>query len=129
MPDIDHYLKIATSLRVNRAGGISPHKPCLVLALIDLYDAAPDRANRIEFDPVLIERYLRYFAAVRKEKDSPNPHLPFFHLRSDGFWHLIATSGNQNALDSTTITSSGKLHELVSHAEIDQNLHDLLKQQ
>ncbi len=130
MPDIDHYLTIATSLRVNRAGGVSPHKPCLVLAVIDLYDAMPDRANRIEFDPVLVERYLRYFAAVRKEKDSPNPHLPFFHLRSDGFWRLIATSGNQQALDSTsTITSSGKLHALVSHAEIDETLHVLLKQQ
>ena len=130
MPDIDQYLRAATSLRVNRAGGVSPHKPCLFLAIIDLYDATPDRENRINFDPVLIERYLRYFSAVRKGKDSPNPHLPFFHLRSDGFWHLIATPGNQQALDSTsTVTSSGKLHELISHAELDGELHELLKHQ
>ena len=130
MADIDHYLRAITSLRVNRTGGVSPHQPCLVLAVIDLYDATPDRANRIEFDPALIERYSGYFSAVRQERDFPNPHLPFFHLRSDGFWHLVATNGNQKTLDSTsTITSSGRLHELISHAELDGELHDLLKYQ
>lgn len=129
MVDINHYLKAATALRVNRVGGISPHKPCLLLAVIDLYDTEPERSNQIKFGPALIERYLRYFSAVKNENSSPNPHLPFFHLRSDKFWHLIATQGQQPALDAATITSAGKLRELVSHAELDEDLHGLLQQQ
>ena len=68
-------------LIVNTAGGrASPHKLCMLLALLDLARAGALPANRIYFAPPLLERYAQFFAAVRTPSDHPNPYFPFFHL-------------------------------------------------
>jgi putative restriction endonuclease len=129
MKDIHYYLNRLVSLRVNTARSVSPHKPCLMLAVIDLYDTDPDRENRIYFEPTFIERYLQYFSIVGRDNQHPNPHLPFSRLWGDGFWHLVSNSDGARIDHRIVITSSSKLHETVSHAEIDSELHDLLKYQ
>lgn len=52
-----------------------------------------------------------------------NPVLPFFHLRSDGFWYLIPHQGKDQILNSVTqIRSKGQLQELVLGARLDEAL-------
>ncbi len=49
--------------------------------------------NQIRFDPALLARYMKFFAAEREESDHANPQYPFFHLKTDGFWHLQPLPG------------------------------------
>ena len=75
------YQQAFTRLAVNqRDGRASPHKICLLLAVLDLARAGGLPVNRIVFGPALLERYHRFFDAVKQPGDHANPYFPFFHL-------------------------------------------------
>lgn len=128
------YQKKFTHLRVNSSGGkASPHKICMLLALLDLARGDALKANKIEYGPTLLERYRHFFNAVRGPSDHPNPYFPFFHLagklqdRSESFWHLIPIPGRESELESmTTVTSASDITRNISHAELDPELFMLL---
>jgi putative restriction endonuclease len=123
-----------THLRVNMSGGkASPHKICMLLALLDLVRSGSLRFNKVEYGPALLERYRHFFNAVRGPSDHPNPYFPFFHLagklqdRSESFWHLIPIPGRESELASmTTVTSASDITRNISHAELDPELFMLL---
>lgn len=50
-----------------RGGRASPHKICMLLAVLDLAMAGGLRQNLVCHAPPLLERYRRYFDAVRRE--------------------------------------------------------------
>ena len=76
-------------LRVNTSGGVSPHKPCLLLAVIDLAEAGSLEDNEIRYRP-----------EPEKGSDPISPKFPsdkhnsliFTHIRFDGLpeFHLIS---------------------------------------
>ncbi len=83
-------------LSVNTAHGrASPHKICMLLAVFDLARAGALPDNRILYAPPLLERFRRFFEAVRAPGDHPNPYFPFFHPAGDlrggeaSFWHPV----------------------------------------
>lgn len=129
MPERQDYAQRFTRLNVNRGkGSASPHKPCLLLAVIDLIDDSEHPQNRFYYAPPLLERYHRYFDAVKGESDHPNPHFPFFHLKSDGFWHLHALPGRQNALNAlTSARAPRQVRENIAYASLDEALFALLQ--
>ena len=52
--NLDHYLRAFRTLHVNRAGErASPHKPCMLLAVLGMAEAGDLAQNRIRFDPAL----------------------------------------------------------------------------
>ena len=62
----------------------------MLLAVIDLAEARALDKNQIRaYPPNLLERYQAYFDVVRTPIDHANPYFPFFHLRSEGFWHPV----------------------------------------
>ena len=80
---LEYYLRAFSQLKVNRANGrFSPHKPCMLLALLGLAEADNLTGNVIEFAPPLLERYARVFEVVRGETDHANPYFPFFICRA-----------------------------------------------
>ncbi len=122
-------------LNVNvRAGRASPHKICMLLALLDLARSGGLADNRIAFAPPLLERYQRFFAAVRTASDHPNPYFPFFHLAGKlrggeaGFWHLQPLPGRATAL--AALSTARSLHDITDNiacATLDRELFDLLQ--
>jgi len=128
------YQQKFTRLRVNMSGGkASPHKICMLLALLDLARGGSLKTNKIEYGPTLLERYRHFFDAVRGPSDHPNPYFPFFHLagklqdKSDSFWHRIPLPGREAELASmTTVTSDSDITRNISHIELDQELFTLL---
>lgn len=125
---IDAYVDRLQHLRVNRQGDrASPHKPCMLLAVLDLAEAGALTKNRIDYSPALLERYALYFERVREPSDHANPYFPFFHLRSEGFWHLIAKPGREAALGAMrTARSHGDIDTNIDHVELDPELHQIL---
>lgn len=63
-----------------------PHKPVMLLVVLDMFDAGLVIDNRIFYNQDLVERFQEYFEAVKKEGDWCQPAPPFFHLRSSTFW-------------------------------------------
>ena len=121
-------------LVVNRAGGRpSPHKICMLLAVLDMARAGALPRNEIHFAPPLLERYGRFFSAVKSQGDHPNPYFPFFHLASklagggESFWRLKPVAGREAVLAAmSTARSAADITSNVRYAELDQELYRLL---
>ena len=92
---VDRFSRLVVNVRHGRA---SPHKICMLLAVLDLARAGDLVQNRIDYAPPLLDRYQRFFNAVRAPGDHPNPYFPFFHLSGklrgggESFWHLVTCS-------------------------------------
>lgn len=118
-----------------RGGRASPHKICMLLAVLDLALAGGLRDNLILYAPPLLERYLRYFNAVRREGDHPNPYFPFFHLAGRlrggeaSFWHLLPLPGREDALAALgTARSDGDILRNAAGARLDPELFALIQE-
>ena len=129
MTSLANYLHIFQTLNVNRAGGrVSPHKPCMLLAMLGLADAGLLEKNMIKFEPALLERYARVFGAVCEPGDRLNPYFPFFHLRGDGFWHHQAIPGREAVLAAmTTARSMSAISDNIAYAYVSEDLHALIQ--
>ena len=88
---LQQYIQKMERLRVDRAHGAAPHKPILLLAVIELIERGRIPENKIFLTPELAETFREYWLKITDRR--PDITLPFFHLKSDGFWHLHAESG------------------------------------
>lgn len=118
-------------LNLNRQHGrVSPHKVCMLLAVMDLIAHKTIQYNRIFFDDALRKSFSLYFNIYRTEKDRDSPHLPFFHLKSERFWHHHPKPGH--AVDYqrlTTVGGPGELNKYIAYAFLDESLFQLLQNQ
>lgn len=128
---LDAYKKKLTLLNINRT---SPHKICMLLAVLDLARSGALNENRIEYSPSLLERYARYFAAVRGARDHPNPYFPFFHLKGklkngeDSFWHPVPVRGRESIFgEMGSVRKNRDITENISHVQLDPELFRLLQ--
>ncbi len=105
----------------------APHKPLLLLAVMDLFAEGSIAANLIELTPELGELFTLYWARVMPPDQRGNLALPFFHLKSDGFWHLVPRPGEEAFLAAVRqIRSVNQLRETVLGARLDEELYELL---
>ena len=122
---LQRYVQKMKRLRVDRAHGVAPHKPLLLLAVIELIERGQIQENKISLSPDLAETFMKYWSKVTDRK--PNIALPFFHLKSDGFWHFHPNAGYEKALDvADRITAISRLREVIAHVSLDDDLFVLL---
>ena len=129
------YKEKFRQLKVNQSGGrFSPHKICMLLAVLDLARSGALTSNRIEYSPALLERFREYFDAVRAPGDHPKPNYPFFHLkgplqgRRPSFWHLKAKPGRESVLKSMrSARSVSDVEQNIEYAYLDDELFQLLQ--
>ena len=115
------YVNKFRNLRVDRAHGVAPNKPVLLLALIELIEQGQIRENKILPSPSVFEIFMKYWSIVTDRR--PNLALPFFHLKSEGFWHHHANAGYETALSVTTqIKTVSRLREIIEYASLDNEL-------
>jgi putative restriction endonuclease len=128
---LEYYLHKLTSLK--RANGKAPHKPVLLLALMENIEAGKVRDNRVEIEDDLVTSFLRIWP---KLVDEPTFHasffMPFFHMQSEGFWRLVPMPGNEEAYNEMLRRNdAGSLKQLRNNAAfalIDEELIMLLLQ-
>lgn len=127
MPDVlTFYSNKFRKLRIDRArGNPAPHKPLLLLAVIDLIEQGAILENKIESSPLIVESFLKYWNLLSLEK--PRIYLPFYHLKSDKFWHLHAKAGQENLLATISqFKSMSQLASVIAFASLDEDLFLLL---
>ena len=136
MNNLDSYLARLKKLRVagDKVEGVkneSPYKPALLLAVIEGIEEHLILNNRIEITPELISGFKAYCQLL-----SPGPaykacpfQLPFFHLRTDGFWHLHPRPGLELVVTaSKSVRSFGHLRDVIAYTSVDAALWELLLQ-
>jgi putative restriction endonuclease len=96
--------------------------------VIDLIAEGTVSANLIEITPDLGELFTLYWSRVMPPDQRGNLALPFFHLKSDGFWHLMPQPGKKAIVEgSDQIKSVHRLRELLVGARLDEKLYQLLQ--
>lgn len=106
----------------------APHKPLLLLAVLDQFAEGTVTSNLIEITPDLGELFTLYWARIMPPDQRGNMALPFFHLQSGGFWHLIPKPGKAEYLAAVPqIRSMNDLNGAVFGARLDEDLYALLR--
>jgi putative restriction endonuclease len=70
-----------------------PHKPLLLLTVLDLIGSGQASSERIQWSKELQIRFTEYFARVRSRNGNDTPENPFLYLRGDGIWQPVAAAG------------------------------------
>lgn len=85
-----------------------PHKPLLLLAVLDLIAEGRATPDRIPWSQDLRQRFTRYFQLVQKSNDQDTPENPFFYLRKEGWWTVFKTGPHgPQPLQATPLVRDG----------------------
>lgn len=106
--------------------GLAPHKPILLLALIDSFEAGEILYNWIEITDDLVQHFLDNWSALVKTPHVATFALPFFHLKNEKgqFWKLITYPGREvPTTNSNSIKSYRALTETVCAATLSEELY------
>jgi putative restriction endonuclease len=125
------YKKKLTHLRVGFSKGQpAPHKPLLLLSIIQEIEIGNIRENKICITAELVARFKdNFFKLIKVENFATNFSLPFYHLKNEGFWHFNYRLGKQLQLTSSlSIRSLKQLQEVIEYAYLDNDLFFLLFQ-
>ncbi|MFM7424194.1 MAG: hypothetical protein ACKO7W_04220 [Elainella sp.] len=97
---LSYYAKKFQRLRVDRAHGIAPHKPILLLSVIEQIRTEIITENKIYLSSELIQTFLKYWSYLGSLNHHPDISRPFFHMRSGKFWYLWANPGYEKVISS-----------------------------
>ncbi|MGF1571083.1 MAG: HNH endonuclease [Nodosilinea sp.] len=126
--DLPYYAKKFANLRVDRARGTAPHKPILLLTVLDLFEKGYLARNEIYLSPELTANFLKFWHQFVSSDHHSNIALPFFHLTGDKFWHLMPNPGFEAAIQvRVKIRTLPALRSAVKYAYLDGELFALLQ--
>lgn len=91
-----------------------PHKPLLLLAVIDLIEAGYYGSNFLFLSPELSETFDSYWRTALPCEDPGEITTPWKHLSSEGFWHRAAD--RQPFTRGRSITIESELFSLLQDA-------------
>ncbi|MBW4659915.1 MAG: HNH endonuclease [Drouetiella hepatica Uher 2000/2452] len=126
--DLSFYVKKFSKLRVDRAhGSVAPHKPILLLSVIELLQQGEIQQNQIFLSAELISTFLKYWTHLGSDIHRSDIALPFYHLTGDGFWHLSPNPGFESTIAAKVkLKSLTALRNAVNYAFLDDDLFNLL---
>ena len=123
---LQHYIQKLQNLQDSRR---TPHKPFLLLIIVEMLECGELSENHIPFEA--IENKKPFFAALMAVFNSlngsnwhPHIHTPFFHLKTNGFWHLDPSKLQSKPTADTP--SASRLRNMPAVAKVDANLFLLL---
>jgi putative restriction endonuclease len=111
------YCERFSALNVSKQKGTAYYKPILLLSVIDLISQGIITENKIFVSEDLINAFNNYWKLLKSEYKG-GLHYPFFHLISEGFWHL-EFKPTFNGLQPKTVN---KLKQAVEYATLDEEL-------
>ncbi|MBD2108503.1 HNH endonuclease [Nodosilinea sp. FACHB-13] len=130
LKDLSYYAKKFAKLNVNkhRERGAAPHKPVLLISVIELIEQGKIRLNQVPLSPELISTFLKYWRSLVRTDHQSDISLPFVHLTGDEFWHLTFYPDSETA----TPTGLGRkgvtaVRRIVQYAWLDPELFSILQ--
>ena len=131
---LNKYLKLLQPerkyLNVDKSKGIAPHKPILLLAVVENISSNIIKSNKIYITPELVESFREIWAKLVLSTHDIRFPLPFYHLKSSIFWKLIANPGFEEMLKlSSQMRSFKNLEAAIDYAELNEDFFRLLKKE
>ena len=127
--ELDLYLSAFTHVkRAHTRYGLAPHKPILLLTLVELIERGIVINNRFEVSVDLVGLFQENWRLLVRTAHQPDFTQPFYYLQSDkvggdNFWHLYPNPGFQI---NAHIKSVKILSEVVAYGSFDYKLAMLL---
>ena len=103
----------------------APHKPFVLLSVMDLIAQGQITNNFIEPSLELLDTFNLYWAAIMPLGTKGNMAYPFPRLKSDGFWHLVPNPGFETKIDMD-FSSMSRLRQVCASAKMDEELFGYL---
>lgn len=126
MRHLTHYLQKLTTLKCGPTKhGLAPHKPILLLAILDLIEKEGITKNKIPLDERLLDSFKQHWELLVETKNVCNIGLPIYHLQNDGFWKTIT---KEDRLLKKSISSNQQFIQQLSHGIFEEPLFELLQQ-
>jgi len=104
----------------------APHKPFLLLSLLDIVAQNEIASNLIEPSFDLAETFAQYWSRIMPPDKSGNMAYPFYFMQSEGFWVLIPLPGCEQEILGQ-ISSMTRMRQVAAGAIIDQELFALMQ--
>lgn len=124
---LNRYLNYFQKLRRDQKNGGAPHKPILLLGLIHMFAIQELKSNKIPVSAELLSYFKTLWSQLVTSQHHPNFALPFYHMKSEPFWHLVPNAGYESWMGArNSIRSINNLQEAIAYAEIDPDLAYLL---
>ena len=128
---LDYYIHAFSNL--NLGGGKlkekAPHKPILLLTVIQAFENILLTTNQIPISPELTDIFKTNWNLFVRTSHTIGFALPFFHLKNEkgNWWELVANPGCESWVQSGKLSSFSNLSTAVAYAQIDSNLAQLLR--
>ena len=93
--DQEYWLHKLATLRIDRArGNPAPHKPLLLLVILEMTEKGEIPNREVALSPDLAFRFSVFWSVVAKRRrQAPEVRLPFHHLGSSGIWQPLTSDG------------------------------------
>jgi len=137
MTDLETYVRYFMNLR--RAPGrvwgeathhLAPHKPLLLLSVLDMAERGSLTSSIIYIDKNLYELnelFTNYWRQIIPLSQKSSIAFPFSRLRNEPFWNLIPFDGNKITSEAVNnITSVSELEKWANAAQLDEPLYELM---
>ena len=130
---LSSYIEKFAALKLNVTNGIAaPHKPVMLLSVIQLISKGIMLSNRIWPANIIKEEFEVDWHTYIPEDSmyKPSVWLPYWHLKRDEFWHFQQkddTFNLESIVGANNSTTIGKIREHVEYAYLDEALFDLLQ--
>jgi putative restriction endonuclease len=124
---IDKYIQAFSNLRTdknrNRWSPLTchqaPHKPFLLMSVMDHFAQGVIAENFIEPSFDLVDTFNIYWSSIMPPGSSTSMAYPFYHMNSEGFWHLDPDK-------KIPVTSVSKLRKEYKGLSLDDDLYQLM---
>ena len=95
MVNTEQWLGKLVQLKVDQArGDPAPHKPLLLLVILELAEQGLLPEDLLPLSPELAFRFFTFWNIVAYRRNRPpDVRLPFHHLQSEGFWSAFGQDG------------------------------------
>ena len=104
--DQRYWLQKLARLRIDRArGNPAPHKPLLLLVIMEMVEKGEITSHEVPLSPDLAFRFGVFWSVVvKRRKQPPEVRLPFHHLGSSGMWQPLTADGKPSPDKKLTTT-------------------------
>lgn len=125
--DLKYYNYLFSKLRRDFKNGGAPHKPILLISVIQSFQNKIIKSNQIHITPELVGLFKSNWNALVKSNHQCLFTLPFYHMHTEPFWKLIPNSGCEIWVKSkNSMRSFSNLKTAIKYAEIELELYSLL---
>lgn len=124
--DLKYYFFRFEKLRRDYKLGGAPHKPILLISLIEAFQQGIYKSNKITITPELVGLFKSNWNKLVTSQHTCLFTLPFYHMSSEPFWTLVPNIGCEIWVKSkSSMRSFSNLTIAVKYALIDEELCDL----